>query len=229
MKKLLKTFTLILLSTILLSSCKLSEWPTMDYSRYANTWDFPPAPFCVEQNISETFEYSAQFNACRLDVMNYESALNTYYYYASGDAKNLLEKVNRDVLSVKECFDEHFAYNDFQPSHCQSVKIPRHLELYSVSSTVNNVILADTINFSAGIPHCAKSQEYAPSSKSSYNWGCEDSLIEFLDPKSKNSAQSQYNRYVDWLSAEIRARKEMVISQFNCKAEGKYICSMPFI
>ena len=199
----------------------------MDYSRFSHSWDFPPRPFCVEQNLSETFQYSAEFNACKVDVMNYELALDTFYYSASSDAKKLLEEVNRGVINVKECFDEHFEKNDYNPTHCPTVKTPRNLELYSVSSTVNTLIYAETIDYSAGIPHCAKNTDYAPSTKRDYEWMCKDSLITFLNPNYKNSAQAQYNRYVEWLSAEISARKEMVVSQFNCKAEGEYLCSMP--
>ena len=236
---------LAIISCLTLQSCNTSGsgqssgspiWATYPYT-FACTGRtmFPPSPPCVDDIFGDNFEYSGEFNACRVDVTNYELALRSYYSCATDDVKQLLENVNQQVIELKQCFDVEFAdhvygtENTHNAQNCPVVNFPEKIGEYSIMSKVSVLHYEDTLDFKANVPSCARTASLYPKDKLFYDISCKSDLEDFLNPSNRNSAQSQYNKFSNWLQLEINARVNEVVTQFNCMASNGYACSMrPF-
>jgi len=226
----MRTFTpfyALLVSLLMLTGCKTTEWSNYPYNFSCDVFA-PPYPPCVIDVSGDGFKYKGQFEACKTDVRNYDLALQNWSQCANDDARILLNNINDEVRTAFSCLEQKFMGDAVDEAlACPKVTIPRNIELYSVKSTAAVLVYVDAINFSANVPSCVRDGSKGPTDEFSYKFACRDHLVRFLNSSSQESAQQQYDRFVNWLDAETRQRANTVVEQFNCVADGKYSCTMP--
>ena len=224
MKKFIPFYAL-LVSLLILTGCKTTEWSNYPYDFSCDVFA-PPYPPCVIDVSGDGFKYKGQFEACKADVRNYDLALQNWSRCANDDARTLLNNINDEVVVAFNCLEQKFMGDAVDVALvCPKVSIPRNIELYSSGSQAAVLVYADTIEFSANVPVCVRGDHNE--TKLTYESGCREPLRAFLDASNSDSAQQQYDRFVGWLNAETRQRANTVVEQFNCVAERKYSCRMP--
>lgn len=211
-----------------LSACVASgggSWPVETYAQNCQRRMMPSAPSCLTfADFDGGFKYGDQFQACRQGLTNFLSALDAYYDCSEAELKQIFNTLLVSVPGTYNCYVEFFRdKKEGDPSTtCPPVDVPRYVHSYEATGLEPDL----------GVPRCVRrstSYNFAP--KMAYQ--LDDCLrqVEVFTGKGflsyrldANSAQEQYDRYLQDLKRVASQKADDAVRKFNCLAERQKYC-----
>ncbi|MBB3066654.1 hypothetical protein [Limibacillus halophilus] len=204
-----------------------TSWPITTYSYGCQSNQLPNEPACLWLG---SFEYSSEFQACRLSVDNYIRALDNYYSCISEKLQNNFQILIEQSYETYNCYVDRFEESGTVSisSLCPGISVEPSYQTYPILTG------AGKIHTNYGVPACVRKQsghDYSPSNTFEL-MQCKGDVRAFAgaaDGRSSairiyESAPEQYEKYMRALRREIQEKGNRAVEKFNCMAERRRIC-----
>jgi hypothetical protein len=179
----------------------------------------PFEPFCIVTGTG--FHSNRSFEACRISLNNYLSALDYYYDCSSHQLKIIFDDLIVEAVNTSMCYTEYYSdrISGDPRGHCQLVSLPRF----------SGAIVAQGIEPTFGVPYCVREAEgydFTPK-YASMTESCIDDVAAFVGEDvfaTGKSAQEQYDDFTRNLSWVLDRKANDAVRKFNCYADGNDYC-----
>lgn len=200
-------------------------WPTQSYPYACETGMLPDEPICLTSaSFDGGFKYRDQFRACRIDMQSFENALNEHYRCTNRKLKWVFDELLVSVPATYNCYVDFFSdKEEGDPTNqCPPIDVPTFFQSYEVSGLEHDL----------GVPLCIRKSvgyNFAPKWKFQLV-DCKNQVEVFTSKNAighsvnAESAQEQYDNYMQNLRFKLDQMLDDAVRKFNCFADGDDFC-----